>query len=252
MAGRSLEGKVVLITGAGRGFGLAIAERFADEGADLVLNYRASREGCDQAAERARAAGRRAIVVPGDVAEEATNARLVEAAIREFGRIDVLVPNAGVMEVADFAESTPESWKYQIDVNIYGPLMLVHRALPHMIERRTGRIINLSSQLAINGAAEIAVYSGTKGFIRIWTQALAKEVGQHGINVNAIGPGGIPTDMSVHFSGTEEQRRASAARMPLRRHGFPSDVAACAVFLASDDSNFITGQTIIVNGGSIM
>lgn len=252
MAERSLAGKVALITGAGRGFGLAIAERFADEGADLVLNYRASREACERAAERARAAGQRAVVVQGDVADEATNARLVEAAMREFGRIDVLIPNAGVMEVADFVASTPASWRRQIDVNIYGPLSLVRLALPHMIERRAGRIINLSSQLAINGAAEIAVYSGTKGFIRTWTQALAKEVGQYGINVNGIGPGGIPTDMSVHFSGTEEQRRASAARLPLRRNGFPSDVAGCALFLATDDSNFITGQTIIVNGGSIM
>ncbi|HUZ02178.1 MAG TPA: glucose 1-dehydrogenase [Thermomicrobiaceae bacterium] len=252
MAERSLKGKVALITGAGRGFGLAIAERFADEGADLVLNYRASRAGCEQAADRARAAGHRAIVVPGDVAEEETNARLIDQAIKEFGRIDVLVTNAGVMEVADFAASTRESWQYQIDVNIYGPLTLVRLALPHMIERRSGRIINLSSQLAINGAAEIAVYSGTKGFIRIWTQALAKEVGQFGINVNAIGPGGIPTDMSVHFTGTEEQRQRSEARLPLRRLGFPSDVASCALFLATDESNFITGQTIIVNGGSIM
>jgi len=252
MAEWSLKGKVALITGAGRGFGLAIAERFADEGADLVLNYRASRAGCEQAADRARAAGHRAIVVPGDVAEEETNARLIDQAIKEFGRIDVLVTNAGVMEVADFAASTRESWQYQIDVNIYGPLTLVRLALPHMIERRSGRIINLSSQLAINGAAEIAVYSGTKGFIRIWTQALAKEVGQFGINVNAIGPGGIPTDMSVHFTGTEEQRQRSEARLPLRRLGFPSDVASCALFLATDESNFITGQTIIVNGGSIM
>ena len=252
MRERVLDGKVALITGAGRGFGLAIAERFADEGADLVLNYRASRAGCEEVAERARATGQRAVVVQGDVAEEATNARLVDAAIQEFGRIDVLISNAGVMEVADFAASTRESWQTQIDVNIYGPLLLTRLALPHMIERRSGRIINLSSQLAINGAAEVAVYSGTKGFIRVWTQALAKEVGQFGINVNAIGPGGIPTDMSVHFTGTEEQRRASEARLPLRRLGFPSDVAACALFLATDDSNFITGQTIIVNGGSIM
>jgi 3-oxoacyl-[acyl-carrier protein] reductase len=247
-----LEGKVALITGAGRGFGKAIAERFVAEGADVILNYHTSRAGCEEVAEQARAAGRRALVVQGDVANEETNRRMVARAYDELSRIDILVNNSGVMEVANFAESTRASWESQISVNIYGPLTITREVLPRMIEQRSGRIINLASQLAINGYAEVGVYSGTKAFIRIWTQALAREVGQHGINVNCIGPGGIPTDMSVHFMGTEEQQRQSAARIPLRRLGVPRDVAECALFLASDASNFMTGQMLVPNGGSIM
>ena len=252
MSMQRLGGKVALITGAGRGFGQAIAELFIDEGADVILNYHTSRAGCEQVAELARAAGRRALVVQGDVSDEDSNKRMVAQAYAEFGRVDILVNNSGVMEVANFAESTRQSWESQIDVNIYGPLTITRAVLPHMIEQRSGRIINLSSQLAINGYAEVGVYSATKAFIRIWTQALAREVGQFGINVNCIGPGGIPTDMSVHFMGTEEQLVASAARLPLRRHGVPRDVAECALFLASDAANFMTGQMLVPNGGSIM
>ncbi|HEX3723914.1 MAG TPA: 3-oxoacyl-ACP reductase family protein [Nitrolancea sp.] len=252
MTEMSLSGKVALITGAGRGFGQAIGELFAAEGADLALNYLNSQAGCEQVAVQARAAGRRALVLQGDVRQESAIKDLVARCLEEFGRIDILVNNAGVMTVGEFAETDRADWDADIQTNIYGPLMLTREVLPHMIERRSGRIINLSSQLAINGAAEVAVYSGTKGFIRIWTQALAKEVGQFNINVNCIGPGAIPTDMSEHFTGTEEQRERSAARNPLRHLGVPHDVAECALFLATDASNFITGQMLVVNGGSIM
>jgi 3-oxoacyl-[acyl-carrier protein] reductase len=252
MSEKRLEGKVALVTGAGRGFGEAIGQLFAAEGADLILNYRNSQAGCEQIAEQARAAGQKALVLQGDVTQESAIDQLVDQSLAEFGRIDILVNNAGVMAVNLFAESTPDQWQADIDTNIYAPLMLTRKVLPHMISQHSGRIINLSSQLAINGAAEVAVYSATKGFIRIWTQALAKEVGQHGINVNCIGPGGIPTDMSVHFTGTEEQQRQGAARNPLRHLGVPMDVAECALFLATDASSFITGQMIVVNGGSIM
>ena len=248
----NLTGKVALITGAGRGFGQAIGERFAREGADLVLNYRESREGAEGVARAAEAAGRRAITVQGDVRDEAAMRRTVEQALAAFDRIDILVNNAGVMEVGKFADSSRASWETQIDVNLYGTLIITRLVLPHMIERRSGRIINLASQLALNGAAEVAVYSATKGFIRTWTQALAKEVGPHGINVNCLGPGAIPTDMSVHFTGTAEQRRRSASRLPLRHLGDPMDVADCALFLASDGSDFVTGQMLVVNGGSMM
>jgi 3-oxoacyl-[acyl-carrier protein] reductase len=252
MSGLRLNGKVALITGAGRGFGQAIGEVFADQGAALVLNYRESQSGCEAIADRVRAGGREALVVQADVSDRAAVQAMVAAALDRLGRIDILVNNSGVMSVAEFVESAPESWQLQIDVNIYGPLVLTREVLPQMIQRRSGRIINLASHLALSGAAAVAVYSGTKGFIRTWTQALAKEVGQYGITVNAIGPGAIPTDMSVHFMGTDEQRRQSAVRLPLRRLGVPHDVAECALFLASEASNFITGQMLVPNGGSIM
>jgi 3-oxoacyl-[acyl-carrier protein] reductase len=162
MTGVSLAGKVALITGAGRGFGQAIGELFAAEGADLAVSYLNSQAGCEQIADHARAAGQRALVMQADVTDEAANKRLVAQCLEEFGRIDILVNNAGVMTVGNFAESGRAGWDYDIQTNIYGPLMLTREVLPHMIERRSGRIINLSSQLAINGAAEVSVYSGTK------------------------------------------------------------------------------------------
>ena len=210
--------------------GAALPDRLArsggaQEGVYLILNYLNSRDECERIAKKARAEGRRAVVIHGDVTQEDAINKLVDQGLDKFGQIDVLVNNAGVMAVNLFAESAPKQWKSDIDINIYGPLMLTHKILPYMTEQHSGRIINLSSQLAINGAAEVSVYSGTKGFIRIWTQASAKEVGRHGVNVNCIGPGAIPTDMSVHFTGTEEQRHHGAARNPLRHLGVPHDVA---------------------------
>ncbi len=155
--------------------------------------------------------------------------------------------------IADhFIESRETDWRDEIEVNIFGPLRLTRRLLPAMIAQGGGRIINLSSQLAPTGGNGMAVYSGTKGFILSWTKSLAQEVGQYGINVNAIGPGSIVTDMNLALYPDEEARTRRAAELPLRRMGSPRDVAACALFLASDASNFLTGQMLGPNGGNVM
>lgn len=249
---RELEGKVALITGAGRGFGLAIAERFAEAGADLALNYRASREGCEAVAERARQAGRRALAVQADVTDGPAIQAMVARVLDEFGRIDILVNNAGVMHLSPFAESTEESWRAELEVNIFGPLRITRAVVPHMIERRYGKIINLSSQLAHIGSENSAVYSGSKGFILTWTKSLARELGRYNINVNAIGPGSIVTDMNTRIYPTPESRERRAAELPLRRMGSTRDVAECALFLASEAANFLTGQMLGPNGGNVM
>ncbi len=247
-----LAGKVALITGAGRGFGYATAERFAEAGAELALNYRGSREGCEAIAARVRQAGRRALVVQADMTDGAAIARMAKEVLDSFGRLDILVNNAGILVHKPFQESREEDWRAEVEVNIFGTLRVTHALLPAMIERRAGKIINLSSQLAPVGGDGMAVYTGTKGFILSWTKSLAREVGRYNINVNAIGPGTIPTDMNRHIYADEETIKRRAAQVPLRRVGTPRDVAECALFLASEASNYLTGQMLGPNGGNVM
>lgn len=248
----SLEGKVALITGAGRGFGLATAEVLANEGAAVALNYRNSKTGCEELAAKVRQSGREAHVVKADVTDEAAVGGMVSQVIDTFGRIDILVNNAGIMHLSPFVESTEESWQSELDVNIFGPLRVTRHVLPHMIEQRYGKIVNLSSQLALVGWERGSVYAGSKGFILTWTKSLAREVGQYNINVNAIGPGSIVTDMNKEIYPTPEAAEQKASELPLRRLGTPHDVAQCALFLASDASSFLTGQMLGPNGGNVM
>jgi 3-oxoacyl-[acyl-carrier protein] reductase len=247
----SLKDKVALITGAGRGFGYATADLFAEAGASLVLNYRANRSGCDEIAERTRSLGGRAISVQADMIDGPAVEAMVERALAEFGRIDILVNNAAIMHYEPFMASSEAHWREEIEINVFGPLRLTHLVVPHMIEQRYGRIINLSSQLALVGWERAPVYSGTKGFILTWTKSIARELGQYNINANAIGPGSIFTDMNanIYDDETKETRRQN---LPLRRWGEPRDVAECALFLASDASNFLTGQMLGPNGGNVM
>ena len=246
-----LEGKVALITGASRGFGRATAVRFAHEGADVVVNYRAAERGAAEVAGEVERAGRRALVVRADVARARETAALADAALRAFGGVDVLVNNAAVMDVTPFATQDPATWTQMIDVNIWGILTLTRALLPSMIARTGGRIINLSSQLGHVGAENFAVYSGTKGFVLMYTKSLAREIGRYGITVNAICPGGIVTDMNRHLM-SPGRRAARTTELPLRRLGDPDDVARAAVYLASEDGRFVTGQCVDVNGGATM
>ena len=248
----ALSGKVALITGAGRGFGQAIAEVFVEAGADVALNYRESRDGCDAVAAVAASRSQRSLVVQADVTDSASVARMVDEVIAELGHIDILVNNAGIMHVQPFAETTEESWRAEIDVNIFGPLFVTRAVVPHMIEQRYGKIINLSSQLALIGWDRASVYAGTKGFILTWTKSLARELGQYNINVNAIGPGSIVTDMNRGIYPSPEAAERRAQELPLRRLGSPRDVGECALFLASDASSYLTGQMLGPNGGNVM
>ncbi len=248
----TLSGKIALVTGAGRGFGRAIAEIFVEAGADIALNYRESRAGCDEVAALAREAGQRALVVRADVTDGDAIHQMVDGVLQELGRIDILVNNAGIMRVQPFVESDETSWQAEMEVNIYGPLRVTRAVLPHMIEQRYGKIINLSSQLALTGWERAAVYAGSKGFILTWTKSLAREVGQYNINVNAIGPGSIVTDMNRRIYPSPEAAERRAQDLPLRRLGSPRDVAECALFLASDGSSFLTGQMLGPNGGNVM
>ena len=246
-----LADRVAVITGGSRGFGRATALGFAREGADVVVDYRTAEADAASVVEQIERMGRRAIAVRADVSRGEETAALADRAMQAFGRVDILVNNAGIMDVAPFAAQDPATWTAMIDVNIYGTLTLTRALLPAMIKRGWGRVINLSSQLGHVGSDKFAVYSGTKGFILAFTRSLAREVGQYGITVNAVCPGGIVTDMNRAIYPPERQR-TRAAELPVRRMGDPDDIAMAALYLASDDARFMTGQCLDVNGGSVM
>ena len=251
MSGR-LAGRVALITGASRGFGRATATLLACEGADVVLNYRAAEAEATAVCEEIRALGHRAVTIQGDVSRPDQAARLGQQALDALGRVDVLVNNAGIMDVRPFVEEDLPTWRALIDTNVYGVLALTHAVLPAMIERGAGgRIICLASQLGHVGGEKFAVYSGTKAFVLAFTKSLAREVGPYGITVNAVCPGSILTDMNRAIFPPERQA-SRAAELPLRRMGDPSDVAEAVLFLAADSGRFVTGQCIDVNGGATM
>ena len=250
MAGGRLAGKVALITGAGRGFGRAIALAFAREGARVAANYLGSQAGAEAVVAEAGRLGVEAVALRGDVAREDDVKALVAATLERFGRLDVLVNNAGIMVRAPMLAVPAEECRRMFDVNVTGTMLCSRHALPAMIERKGGRIINLSSQLAQRavGGGGFAAYAATKGAIESLTRALAAEVGVHGITVNAIAPGGIETDMSRDVM-TEEYRTRRLAELPLRRFGGVDDVAYCAVVLASDEAGYLTGQILHPSGG---
>jgi 3-oxoacyl-[acyl-carrier protein] reductase len=250
MAGGRLAGKVALVTGAGRGFGRAIARAFAREGARVAANYLGSRAGAEEVVAEAGRLGVEAIALQGDVAREDDVKALVAGTLARFGRIDVLVNNAGIMVRGPLLAVPAEEYRRMFDINVTGTVLCSRHALGPMIGQKGGRIINLSSQLAQRavGGGGFAAYAATKGAIESLTRALAAEVGVHGITVNAIAPGGIDTDMSRDVM-TPEYRARRLAELPLHRFGRVEDVAYCAVVLASDEAGYLTGQILHPSGG---
>lgn len=244
-----LTGRTALVTGAGKGFGKAIAETLLKNGANVVLHYRTSEAGVRAAAETAPG---RAFPLQADLARAEAAGELVASSMAQLGSIDILVNNAGSMKVGPFVDSTEESWRADIELNIWAPLRITRAVVPHMIEKGHGKIVNISSQLATGGWDRGSVYAGTKGFLLTWTKSLAAELGQHGINVNAVGPGSIVTDLNRDIYPDEAAEARVAASLPLRRLGRPADVAESVLFLASPASDFMTGQMLVPNGGSRM
>ncbi len=249
-----LEGRVALVTGASRGFGRAIALACARAGADVAVNYLTSAAPAAEVAREIEKHGRRALAIRADVSREDEVQFMVGTVLREFRRIDVLVNNAGVLVHGPFREIPAARYAGMLAVNVTGTMLCTYHVLPAMIERRHGRIINLSSQLAqrsVSSTGGFAGYAATKGAIESFTRAMAAEVGQHGITVNAIAPGGIETEMSRNVM-TPEYRARRLAELPLRRFGSVEDVAYCAVFLAADEAGYLTGQILHPSGGWVM
>lgn len=252
MSGR-LEGKVVLVTGASRGIGKATALVFARQGATVVVNYSKSREQARQVVDEILTAGRQAIAIQADVGRKAVVLAMVEEALGQLGRIDILVNNAGIFHQGNILTLTEEHLDRMIAVNVKGIIHCTQAIAPHMVARRYGKIVNIASIAGLGTARpDTGPYAATKAAVISLTKRLALELGPHGINVNAICPGFIRTDM-VLSRGTPDEveaRLASVAKTAmLGRVGEPEDVAASALFLASDEASFITGQVLTVDGG---
>jgi 3-oxoacyl-[acyl-carrier protein] reductase len=245
-----LAGKVAIVTGASKGIGAAIATSLAAAGAAVVVNYATSRAGADRVVGQITAAGGRAIAVQANLAEPTEIRRLVAETIQAFDRLDILVNNAGVYEFAPLEAITPEHFQKQYNLNVLGLILTTQEAVKHM-GPSGGSIINISSVAATAGLPGSAVYGGTKAAVDAVTRALAKELGPRKIRINSLSPGMIETE-GVHAAGIADSdfRKQVEAQTPLGRIGQPEDIAPVAVFLASDDSRWITGEMVYVSGGN--
>lgn len=241
-----LQGKVAVVTGASKGIGAAIAEALEAEGAAVAVNYASDKAGADKVVKAIVQAGGRAVAVKGDVTKDAE--AIIEGAIQAFGRLDVLVNNAGVYENQALEAITEASFRRQFDINVLGLLLVTQAASKHLGEGAS--VINLSSMVSTLNPPRSAVYTGTKGAVDAITGVLAKELGPRKIRVNAIRPGLTETEGSraIGFIGSPVETGV-VAMTPLGRVGQPGDIAGVAVFLASDDSRWITGQKLLVSGG---
>jgi len=246
---KQLDGKVAVVTGASKGIGASIAKHLAAEGAAVVVNYASDREGADRVVSEITSGGGKAAAVGGNVANKTDITRLFAETKKAFGRLDILVNNAGVFEFLPLEQITEEHIHRQFNVNVVG-LILATQEAARQIGPSGGSIINISSVVSTAAPAGGSVYSATKGAVDTLTKSLAKELGPRKIRVNAINPGMIETE-GVHaagFIGGEFQKNIES-ETPLGRIGQPQDVGTVATFLASEDSSWITGQTIKVAGG---
>jgi glucose 1-dehydrogenase len=247
-----LEGKVAIITGAGRGIGRALAIGYAREGAAVVVNYSRAAEAAEEAARSIRAGGGQAVAVRADVACVDDHDALMAAAVREFGGLDILVNNAGVEFNEPVLNASRETWERTMDVNLKGAYFLSCQAVTAMMRRGGGKIVNISSVHDIEPLRDRAIYSISKGGLMMLTKSLALELAPYGIHVNAISPGAILTDMNRKHLEDLPRRERLLARIPMKRIGEPEDIVGAAVFLASSESNYVTGTTIYVDGGLLL
>ncbi len=252
MKGARLQGRVALVTGASRGIGRAIAVALAHEGAAVVVNYVSQPAMANQVVREIRAAGGRAVAVRADVKNLAHHKRLVTAARRHFGRLDILVNNAATTRRQTFLDATPEAWDETLGVNLKGVYFLSQAAARFMTAQRSGKIIHISSVHDARPMASNSIYNITKAGLVMLTKSLALELAEQGIQVNCVSPGAILTDETRDRLADSDYRVRVLARIPAGRVGEPQDVAGVVAMLASSESDYVTGTTVYVDGGMLL
>ena len=248
MSNGKLKGKVAVVTGASKGIGAGIAKAFGAEGASVVVNYASDKDGADRTVAEIVKAGGKAVAVKGSVAEEADVKHLFAETRKAFGKLDVLVNNAGVYQFTPLEQVTEQEFHHQFGVNVWGTIQATREALP-LFGKDGGSVINISSVVSRKAIPGSAVYAGTKGAVDTLTQVLAAELGARNIRVNAINPGMVESEgtRAAGFIGSDLQKNAESSS-PLGRIGQPQDIAGVAVFLAGNDAGWLTGEKIVVSG----
>ena len=245
-----LEGQVALVTGASRGIGAVIARRLAQEGARVAVNYQSSEEAARQVVQSITDGGGEAAVMAGDVSQEDSANTLVKQVLEQWGRIDILVNNAGITRDRLLLRMTPEDWDRVLEVNLRGAFLCTKYVMPHLIRRRQGRVVNISSVVGLGGNPGQANYAASKAGLIGFTKAVAREVASRNITVNALAPGFIDSGGMVDQM-TEEARNLALSRIPMARFGSADDVAEGVVFLCSPGAAYITGQVLTIDGGMV-
>lgn len=245
---RPLAGKVAVVTGASRGLGRAIARALAHAGAQVALAGR-SNAALHETGRLVDEHGARCVVVPTDVSRYTEVEALIESVRASFGRIDIVVNNSGVAKVAPLVEMSPDDWRFMVDVNLTGVFNGCRAAAPYLIGQGSGKVINIASVLAEVGLPGYTVYAATKGGVISLTRALGVEWARHNVQVNAIAPGWFDTDMTAAAFADPRINERLTRDIPARRTGRPEEIGPLAVYLASEASDFMTGQTIFLDGG---
>jgi NAD(P)-dependent dehydrogenase (short-subunit alcohol dehydrogenase family) len=244
-----LRGKVALVTGASGSIGAAVAVRYAQEGARVAFGYHRRADQATQTLARIEGAGGEALAVEADVSNKGDVDRMVQAVVDRFGRIDVLVNNAGVLKRTPFLEISEQEWDWLLSINLKGYFLCAQAVARVMVGQKSGVIINMSSAYEDLAGRDLAHYCAAKGGVRMLTRQLALELAPFGIRANSIAPGLIETDLNRADIANPEFRERRLSRIPLKVIGVPEDIAGAAVFLASDESRLATGSTVFLDGG---
>ena len=246
----TLAGKVALVTGGSRGIGKAIVLALAGAGADVAINYAGNIAAAQEVASEVEAMGRKAVLVQGDVADTTVAAGIIEKVVTELGKIDILVNNAGITRDALLVRMKEEDWDAVLTTNLKGVFNCTKAAVKYMMKQKSGKIANIYAVVGVTGNASQANYAAANAGCIGFTKSVAKELGSRGINVNAIAPGLIATDMTKDLP--EKVIKEMESGIPLKRVGEPKDVANAVLFLVSEEAAYITGQTLNVDGGMVM